>query len=93
MLFVLNVVNDKKKSQENMEIIKDNYNELSDYVVENPNTIVYVSVLENEEIREFEKKFKNFINKKTKNKVNEKPNLKLALGIVFIIILIITHKL
>lgn len=36
-----------------------NYNEFSDYIVENPNTIVYVSVLENEEIREFEKKFKN----------------------------------
>ncbi|MBQ2872634.1 MAG: hypothetical protein IJE89_01380 [Bacilli bacterium] len=36
-----------------------NYNELSDYIVENPNTIVYVSVLENEEVREFEKKFKN----------------------------------
>ena len=36
-----------------------NYNELEDYVVENPNTIVYVSVLENENIREFEKKFKN----------------------------------
>lgn len=42
-----------------------NYNELSDYIVENPNTIVYVSVLENEEIREFEKKFKN----KYKNKL------------------------
>ena len=36
-----------------------NYNELDNYVVENPDTIVYVSVLENDEIREFEKKFKN----------------------------------
>ena len=36
-----------------------NYNELDNYVVENPNTIVYVSVLEDEKIREFEKKFKN----------------------------------
>jgi len=36
-----------------------NYNELDNYVVENPNTIVYVSVLEDEEIREFEKKLKD----------------------------------
>ena len=36
-----------------------NYNELDNYIVENPNTIVYVSVLENERIREFEKLFKN----------------------------------
>ena len=35
-----------------------NYNELDNYIVENPNTIVYVSVLEVEDIREFEKKFK-----------------------------------
>jgi len=36
-----------------------NYNELDNYIVENPDTIVYVSVLEDENIREFEKKFKN----------------------------------
>lgn len=36
-----------------------NYNELNDYLVENPDTLVYVSVLEDDEIREFEKKFKN----------------------------------
>ena len=36
-----------------------NYNELDNYVVENPNTIVYVSVLEDDRIREFEKQFKN----------------------------------
>lgn len=35
-----------------------NYNELDNFIVENPNSIVYVSVLENEDIREFEKKFK-----------------------------------
>ena len=40
-----------------MDVI--NYNELSDYLVENPNTIIYVSVLENNDIRNFEKKFKN----------------------------------
>ena len=32
-----------------------NYNELDNYLVENPNTILYVSVLDNEEIRTFEK--------------------------------------
>ena len=31
-------------------------------------------------------------NKKTKNKVNEKPNLKLALGIVFIMLFIIIYR-
>jgi len=36
-----------------------NYNELDDYLVENPNTIIYVSVLENQEIRDFEIEFKN----------------------------------
>ena len=36
-----------------------NYNEFSDYLIENPDSIVYVSVLEDEKIREFEKKFKN----------------------------------
>ena len=35
-----------------------NYNELDNYLVENPNTIVYVSILEDETIRDFEKKFK-----------------------------------
>ena len=33
-----------------MEVI--NYNELSDYLVENPDAIIYVSVLENSNIRE-----------------------------------------
>ena len=31
-LFVLNIVNDKKMSRENMQVIKDNYNQLSEYV-------------------------------------------------------------
>ena len=39
-----------------MEVI--NYNELDNYLIENPNTIIYVSVLEDVEIRNFEKKFK-----------------------------------
>lgn len=39
-----------------MEII--NYNELDNYLIENPDAILYVSMLENNEIREFEKKLK-----------------------------------
>lgn len=53
-----------KESRINMPIMDRymtviNYNELDNYLVENPNTIVYVSVLENEKIRKFEKKLKN----------------------------------
>ena len=44
-----------------LEVI--NYNELTDYLVENPDTIIYVSVLENSEIRNFEKKLKTAIKK------------------------------
>ena len=40
-----------------MEVI--NYNELDNYIIENPDTIIYVSVLENEKIREFEIDLKN----------------------------------
>lgn len=40
-----------------MEVI--NYNELDNYIVENPNTIIYVSVLEDERIRKFEIELKN----------------------------------
>ena len=39
-----------------MEVI--NYNELGDYLIENPNAIVYTSVLENTKIRAFEKELK-----------------------------------
>lgn len=42
-----------------MEVI--NYNELEDYLVENPDTVIYVSVLEDSKIREFEKKFKTVL--------------------------------
>ena len=42
-----------------MDVI--NYNELEDYVIENPDTIIYVSVLQNSTIREFEKKFKKVL--------------------------------
>lgn len=39
-----------------MDVI--NYNELDNYLVENPDTIIYVSVLNNEKIRDFEKQLK-----------------------------------
>ena len=48
-----------------MEVI--NYNELSDYLVENPQAIIYVSVLENSDIREFEKKVKGLYKRKEIN--------------------------
>ena len=38
-----------------------NYNELNDYIIENKDAVIYVSILGNEEIRSFEKKFKNTI--------------------------------
>lgn len=51
-----------------MDVI--NYNELDNYLVENPNAMLYVSVLDNEEIRRFEKDLKNqFEEKKINNKL------------------------
>ncbi len=50
-----------------MDVI--NYNELEDFITENPDTLIYVSVLEDEEIREFEKEFKNQF--KNKNVLND----------------------
>ncbi|MBQ8193243.1 MAG: hypothetical protein IJZ46_04165 [Bacilli bacterium] len=42
-----------------MQVI--NYNELDEYLVENKNPVIYSSVLNDEEIRTFEIKFKKFI--------------------------------
>ena len=39
-----------------LEVI--NYNELENYLIESPDAIIYVSVLEDKRIREFEKSFK-----------------------------------
>ena len=63
MLFYL-WVDAYKESKVNMPILDKymtviNYNELNNYIVENPDTLVYVSVLENEEIRVFEKQLKS----------------------------------
>jgi len=38
-----------------------NYNELEDYIIENKDAYVYVSILENQDIRNFEKEFKSAI--------------------------------
>ena len=64
-----------KESKVNIPILDKymtviNYNELNNYVVENPDTLVYVSVLENEEIRAFEKQLKSKYKKdKIKNEI------------------------
>lgn len=49
-----------------MEVI--NYNELDDYLIENPNSVVYVSVLENSEVRKFEEKLKISLKNKKVNR-------------------------
>lgn len=38
-----------------------NYNELEDYLIENPDTIIYTSILADKDIRSFENRFKNYI--------------------------------
>ena len=38
-----------------------NYNELDDYLIENKNVVLYISALDDENTRMFEKKFKNVI--------------------------------
>lgn len=47
-----------------------NYNELDNYLMENDEAVIYISVLENENIRNFEKKFKILANDYSlKNKI------------------------
>ena len=64
-----------KESKVNLPILDRymsviNYNELDNYVVENPDSMVYVSVLEDETIRNFEKKLKNkYKNNEIKNEI------------------------
>jgi len=52
-----------EESKLNMRILDSymqviNHNEIDDYVIENPNAIIYVSMLQDKDIREFEIKFK-----------------------------------
>lgn len=58
--------NDNKLNNPIMDKYMDNinYNELDNYLVENNYAIVYVSVLNNEEVRNFEKQFKLLFRKK-----------------------------
>lgn len=58
--------NENELSNKIMDKYMDNinYNELDNYLVENNNSIIYVSVLNNNEIREFEKKFRTLFRKK-----------------------------
>lgn len=44
-----------------------NYNELNNYLIENKDSVIYSSVLEDQEIRNFEKKFKTIISKNSLN--------------------------
>ena len=59
----VNVYNETKLNSPILNEYMDgiNYNELDDYLVENPNTIIYVSVLGDREIRSFEAKLKRAI--------------------------------
>ena len=55
-----------RESKLNVSIMNDyltviNYNELEDYITENKDAVIYVSVLGNEEINKFESSFKNTI--------------------------------
>lgn len=64
--------NTYKKSKLQTPILDDyllviNYNELNNYLVENKDAIIYISKLNNENIRLFENKFKNIINKNNLN--------------------------
>lgn len=55
-----------KESKLNTSILNNyltviNYNELEDYIIENKNAVIYVSILGNEQINKFESSFKNTI--------------------------------
>ena len=55
-----------KESKLNTSIMNNyltviNYNELEDYITENKDAVLYVSILGNEQINKFEEKFKNTI--------------------------------
>ena len=55
-----------RESKLNVSIMTDyltviNFNELEDYIIENKNAVIYVSVLGDEDINKFENSFKNTI--------------------------------
>lgn len=66
MLYILEWYKTYNESKLNTGILNNylqviNYNELDDYIVENKNAVIYVTILGNEEIRKFENNFKNTI--------------------------------
>lgn len=65
-----------EESKLNMRILDSymqviNHNEIDDYVTENPDTVIYVSILQDKEIREFEK----LVKQKYRDKLIEKEIL------------------
>ena len=65
-----------EESKLNMRILDSymqviNHNEMDDYVTENPDTVIYVSILQDKEIREFEK----LVKQKYRDKLIEKEIL------------------
>lgn len=66
LIYVYTWYNAYNQNKLNISIMNEyltviNYNELDNYISENQNAIIYVSILGNEEINHFEKKFKNTI--------------------------------
>ena len=66
LIYINNWYNSYHKNKLNIGIMNNyltviNYNELDNYIIENKDAILYVSVLGNEEINKFEQKFKNSI--------------------------------
>lgn len=72
-LFNLQKIYNQNKLQEpilDKYLMIINYNELDDYLTENKDAIVYVSILKDEKVRIFENKFKNVIvNNSLNNKI------------------------
>lgn len=58
-----NTYNDNKLNTSIMDkyLTVINYNELDNYIIENKDAVIYVSILGNEDINNFENKFKNLI--------------------------------
>ncbi len=66
LIYIYTWYKNYKENQLNTGIMNNyltviNYNELDDYIIENKDAIIYVSILGNKEINKFEEKFKNNI--------------------------------
>ena len=66
LLYIYRWYETYKESKLNTSILDNyltviNYNELEDYIIENKNAVIYVSILGNEQINKFESSFKNTI--------------------------------